>query len=259
MKILSFNIRDFKKDEKSKNKINWFRNLRLKELPDVVALQESKCNEVSDAWMERVWGSEEFGFIQKPKVGKSGDMFLIWDANVFTVDQAVEEIFGSSQAVRCKWKGYDTDTIITNVYGPHNDEGKKELWDSLEILMSYKDAGWVICGDFNEVRIESERLNSLFIERRAAMFNNFIEKMQLVEIPLLGKNFTRFSDDGVKLSKLDRFLVSEDFLDSWGDMSAIALDRGTSDHCPILMRNKNLDFGPKPFRIFDAWFENEEV
>ncbi|XP_071687591.1 uncharacterized protein [Rutidosis leptorrhynchoides] len=71
--------------------------------------------------------------------------------------------------------------------------------------------------------------------------------------------FTRINDDGVKFSKLDRFLVSEGFLHTWGDISTIALERKTLDHYPLVLRDKNNDFGPKPFRIFDIWLENKEV
>ncbi|XP_071739524.1 uncharacterized protein [Rutidosis leptorrhynchoides] len=125
--------------------------------------------------------------------------------------------------------------------------------------MSFKDAEWVICGDFNEVRNESERLNCDFMKNRAARFNQFIEDMQLLEIPLMWKRFTRVSDNGMKLSKLDRFLVSKNFLQSWGDLSVVALDRNTSDHCPIVLSDKNINFGPKPFKVFDTWFKNKDI
>ncbi|XP_071727981.1 uncharacterized protein [Rutidosis leptorrhynchoides] len=257
MKILSMNIHGFCKYDKFESKINWFRRIRLSELPHVVAIQESKCAEVLESWIEHIWGSFDFGFIQKPKVGNSGGMFLIWDTTTFNVTEAVEDQYFLT--VKGKWRGKNTESIIVNVYGPHNDEGKIPMWNSIENLMNYKDVEWVICGDFNEVRYASERMNCEFVDRRAARFNDFIDKMLLIEIPLIVKRFTRISDDGVKLSKLDRFLVSENFIQTWGDIYVIALDLNTSDHCPMVLRDKNTDFGPKPFRIFDSWFKNKEV
>ncbi|XP_071719463.1 uncharacterized protein [Rutidosis leptorrhynchoides] len=41
----------------------------------------------------------------------------------------------------------------------------------------------------------------------------------------------------------------------WGDLSTIALDRKLSDHCPILLRDKIVDFRPKPIRVFDTWLD----
>ncbi|XP_071727610.1 uncharacterized protein [Rutidosis leptorrhynchoides] len=83
--------------------------------------------------------------------------------------------------------------------------------------------------------------------------------MHLIEIPLIGKKFTRIRDNGMKLRKLDRFLVCENTMQSWGDISVVALDRNTSDHCPIVLRDKCIDFGLKPFKIFDIWFKTNEV
>ncbi|XP_071688915.1 uncharacterized protein [Rutidosis leptorrhynchoides] len=125
-------------------------------------------------------------------------------------------------------------------------------------VISAYDAEWVLCGDFNEVRDQSERKNCDFIERRAKWFNEFIHKTRLIDVPLGGKKFTRICDNGLKFSKLDRFLVSEIFHNSWGDISALALERKLSDHCPIVLRDREIDYGPKPTKIFNDWLVGEE-
>ncbi|XP_071705076.1 uncharacterized protein [Rutidosis leptorrhynchoides] len=106
------------------------------------------------------------------------------------------------------------------------------------------DTAWVLCGDFNEVRESSDRLNCVFHHKRAARFNEFITNNSLIEIPITGRKFTRISDDGSKFSKLDRFLVSDKFINLWRDLSVLPLDRNTSDHCPL---------------VFNEWFNNEEA
>ena len=53
----------------------------------------------------------------------------------------------------------------------------------------------------------------------------------------------------MKFSKLDRFLLNEDFNTLWGNLSVTALDRKLSDHCPIVLKDVDLDFVPKPFRV----------
>ncbi|XP_071704346.1 uncharacterized protein [Rutidosis leptorrhynchoides] len=257
MKILSWNIRSFGGDESAASRVNIFKKLRVSEQPGIVVIQESKCDTVSSRFIEIIWGDSNFDFVQKPKVGKSGGLITIWDPGVFKVNESViNEFF---LAIKGHWTGRDMETVIVNVYGPHNDSDKKKMWDSLEKLMSYRDVSWVVCGDFNEVRDISKRKNCEFNSRRAKMFNDFIENMELIEIPLIGKNFTRISDDGLKLSKLDRFLVSDSFLNLWGGISTFALDRNTSDHCPIILSDKNEDYGPKPFKVFNLWFEEKEV
>ncbi|XP_071687594.1 uncharacterized protein [Rutidosis leptorrhynchoides] len=118
---------------------------------------------------------------------------------------------------------------------------------------------WIKDLDFNEIRGQEERKNCIFIDRRASLFNNFIEKMQLIEVPLIGKRYTRTCDNGVKLSKLDRFLVSEQLANRWGELSAMVFDRNLSDHCPVLLRANNVYFRPKPFKIFDTWLDHKDV
>ncbi|XP_071713547.1 uncharacterized protein [Rutidosis leptorrhynchoides] len=78
-------------------------------------------------------------------------------------------------------------------------------------------------------------------------------------IPLGGRIFTRVSDDGTKFSKLDRFIVNDCFHGLWNCLSVVALDRGKSDHCPIILKDDIKNFGPKPIKVFDEWLEMEDV
>nr|GEY96340.1 reverse transcriptase domain-containing protein [Tanacetum cinerariifolium] len=68
-------------------------------------------------------------------------------------------------------------------------------------------------------------------------FNDFIKNADLMEIPLGGRKFTRIIDDGLKFSKLDRFLVTSDLNQKWDNLAAIALDRKESDHCPLILKD----------------------
>ncbi|XP_071727875.1 uncharacterized protein [Rutidosis leptorrhynchoides] len=61
------------------------------------------------------------------------------------------------------------------------------------------------------------------------------------------------------MSKLDRFLATDNFINLWEDLSNIALDRRLSDHCPLVLRDKLIDYGSKPFKIFDVLFKEEGV
>ncbi|XP_071707911.1 uncharacterized protein [Rutidosis leptorrhynchoides] len=253
MKTPSLNIRGFAVE----GKFGWVRNLCVSERPDIAVFQETKCRFLSDWWVQSLWGKPDFGFIQKEVVGNSGGMLLIWDKGSFEAQDA----FGNEffQAIRGKWVHSGLESTIVDVYGLHNDADKIIMWESLSGLINNVDTAWLLCRDFNEVRVASDRLNSQFHAYRANRFNTFIRNNGLIEIPISGKRFTRISDDGVKLSKLDRFLVSDSFMKLWDDLSVIALDRRLSDHCPLILRDKIIDFGPKPFKIFDEWFSCEGI
>ncbi|XP_071741927.1 uncharacterized protein [Rutidosis leptorrhynchoides] len=253
MKILSLNVRGFGVE----GKFGRVKGLCFSEKPGIAVFQETRCRHLEDSWVEALWGMSEFVFIQKEAVGNSGGMLIIWDTKSFVVDSAAGNEF--YLAIRGKWFGTNNEVIIVNVYGPHNDCAKKKMWEALDNLMGNFDVGWVLCGDFNEVREESDCLNCSFHQSRARRFNDFIIRNNLIEIPIGGRKFTRVSDDGRKFSKLDRFLVSDSFINMWQDLSVMALDRRESDHCPIVLRDKIMDFGPKPFNIFDEWLHREGI
>ncbi|XP_071740959.1 uncharacterized protein [Rutidosis leptorrhynchoides] len=219
--IVSLNIRGFGCGKESK--FGDVRNLCITVRPSILALQETKCRLRDDKWFFALWGSTDCGFTQKEIIGKSGGggQMLIWDKSVFEVDSELIE---------------------------------KKMWESLDRLLNINGVSWVLCGDFNEVRDPSESLNCEFVLSRAKRFNEFIVRNGLVEIPLGGRKFTRISDDGFKMSKLDRFLVSDNFLPLWPDLKVIPLDRKSSDHCPIMLLDNEVDFGPTPFKVFDEWF-----
>jgi len=84
-------------------------------------------------------------------------------------------------------------------------------------------------------------------------FNQFIDGNILFYLPLCGKNFTWFRGDGVSMSRLDRFLLSEDWCTIWPNMVQRALNRGLSDHCPILLSMDDENWGPRPRRMLKCW------
>ncbi|GJX77443.1 RNA-directed DNA polymerase, eukaryota [Tanacetum coccineum] len=113
----------------------------------------------------------------------------------------------------------------------------------------------IIMEDFNEVRFKEERFGTNFNRYSAGVFNSFISSGGLVEVPLGGCEFTWCHKSGTKMSKLDRFLISEGLMGYFPSISAITLDRYLSDHRPILLREACFDYGPTPFRLFHYWFD----
>ncbi|GJS02806.1 40S ribosomal protein S13 [Tanacetum coccineum] len=119
------------------------------------------------------------------------------------------------------WKLYTAcsveDLLMIAVYAPHDFKDKQLLWDYLT-----REIG-------------------------ANMFNSFITNAGLVEVSLGGSSFTWSHKSATKMSKLDRFLVSESLLSTWPNITAVTLERYLSDHRPILLRESHFDYGPTPF------------
>lgn len=120
---------------------------------------------------------------------------------------------------------------------------------------------WCILGDFNNIKDPSERVS--ITQREAYInsitnFNNWIMDLEVEEIQCVGRRFTWYGPNGAVKSKLDRFLVSEEWTSKWSVSTYFILDRNFSDHCPILLRSKNVDWGPKPFRVLDCWLKDKK-
>ncbi|GJX00650.1 RNA-directed DNA polymerase, eukaryota, reverse transcriptase zinc-binding domain protein [Tanacetum coccineum] len=60
---------------------------------------------------------------------------------------------------------------------------------------------------------------------------------------------------GSKMSKLDRFLVSDNFLDVFPFATGVILEKGRPDHRLILLKESVVDYGPTLFRFFNYWLE----
>ncbi|GKB98255.1 RNA-directed DNA polymerase, eukaryota [Tanacetum coccineum] len=117
----------------------------------------------------------------------------------------------------------------------------------------------VIMGDFNEVCTQAERYGSIFNVQCANAFNSFISSTGLEEVPSGGCSFTWCHKSANKMSKLDRFSISEGLMISCPNITATTLYRYLSDHRPILLREYHVDYGPIPFREGDSDILNKRV
>ena len=82
--------------------------------------------------------------------------------------------------------------------------------------------------------------------------------MELQEIKSVGSNYTWIRPNGYVKSRLDRFLVSDQWLFVWPESCQHVLQRDLSDHCPTILQTNMVDWGPKPFRVFDWWLQQNQ-
>ncbi|GJV48321.1 RNA-directed DNA polymerase, eukaryota [Tanacetum coccineum] len=113
----------------------------------------------------------------------------------------------------------------------------------------------IIMGDFNVVRYPEERFGSQFDSNMTNDFNDFIEENDLIDPPLGGYQYIWVNKMATKMSKIDRFLLSEGVTDSFPNIVATILDKGIPDHRPIMLHEVTNDYGPNPFRFFHSWLD----
>ena len=237
------------------NKRRWIRDLGHRNMVNLLAIQESKMSQVSLWVLRQLWGNSQFDFASSSARGMSGGIICIWNRNVFLKSNIVCN--DNFVVVDGLWVHGNLNIRWINVYAPQNLSSKIALWSSLLNLIVSWDGIVVVMGDFNEVRDASERFGSVFNDRQAKCFNEFIEDSSLIDIPLGGYKFTWTDKWGSKMIKLERYLVSDNFLEYFPHITGVVLEKGTSDHRPILLKDSHVDYGPTPFRFFHSWLELE--
>ncbi|MCI24910.1 reverse transcriptase, partial [Trifolium medium] len=133
-----------------------------------------------------------------------------------------------------EWK--DSLLYIVNVYSSCNLSGKRKLWsDLLDFKKNNAPGEWCIGGDFNSVTKVGERRGCHAVggQTERVEFTLFIDAMEVVDIPMMGKKFTWSNSDGSAMSRLDRFLLSDGFIEKGSITNQWVGNRDISDHCPI--------------------------
>ncbi|GJY04135.1 transposon TX1 uncharacterized [Tanacetum coccineum] len=105
----------------------------------------------------------------------------------------------------------------------------KNSWNCIEGIITSNPAIWIVFGDFNMVKGSDERAGSVFNEREALVFNYFISMAGIFDFHLGGRRFSRFDKSG-----------------------------SFSDHRPLILKDVSVNFGPKPFKVFDHWIGDKD-
>ncbi|XP_058733436.1 uncharacterized protein LOC131605055 [Vicia villosa] len=82
--------------------------------------------------------------------------------------------------------------------------------------------------------------------------------MNLVDIPTIGGKFTWFNNNGKSMSRIDRFLLTESFIENWNIEGKFIGARDISDHAPIWIKNNRKDWGPKSFKFNNGCIKHSD-
>ncbi|KHN34609.1 hypothetical protein glysoja_011162, partial [Glycine soja] len=256
MNILSFNSRGLGNGIKR----SAIRKLTLANNVDILCIQETKKESIDKTFCQYLWGDDNVSWEFVPSISAAGGLLCIWDNDSFVVDRRVVD--RGYILLEGTWMKENKRVCITNVYAPCDLQGKREQWDEIKLLRSsLQDGPWCVVGDFNSIRHQHERISSsqsVGNFTSTSEFNSWISDMALEEVRSVGRNFTWYRPNGTVMSRLDRFLLSDEWLSQWPDSTQFVLDRDFSDHCPILLRSRTIDWGPKPFKIMDWWLKDKD-
>ena len=165
-------------------------------------------------------------------------------------------------SITCHWKGLldGFDWVGTGLYGPTRDEIRPDLWNELKGVRQRWVQPWCIFGDFNVVRFPNERLGCSRLSATMVDFLDFIEDLNLVDLPLHGDSYTWCNgSSNPSMSRIDRVLVFADWEEHYSDVIQKLLPRFISDHTPILLEVGGMARGKRAFKFENMWLKDPDL
>ncbi|XP_058775200.1 uncharacterized protein LOC131649456 [Vicia villosa] len=222
-------------------------------MDDIFVIQETKICRMEEAIAKSFWRKDSIEYSYSNSIGRSGGLLTLWKGDSVTVINSFSGI--GFLGIKALWQG-DVYYVI-NIYSPCELQRKVTLWRTLFDLKSeYVDGEWILCGDFNAIKNSRERIGSSVNENANEMkaFGDFINNCNLVDVPCKGKCFSWYSGDGLSMSRLDRFLISDFTVNKWGIVGQSIGERDVSDHCSAWIVKDNVVWVPKQFKVNNEWF-----
>lgn len=133
------------------------------------------------------------------------------------------------------------------------------MWNNtIDFKRKFGGSFWCIGGDFNAVSNKKERKGnrSHCNQKEVDDFSEFIDCLELIDVPYINNFFSWSNIKGSARSRLDRFLISESWMNHWKVVVQEVGLKDISNHASIWIKNNYLNWGPKLFRVFRCWFEH---
>ncbi|XP_057426571.1 uncharacterized protein LOC130720003 [Lotus japonicus] len=224
--------------------------------PELVLLQETKLNELRERTVISWTKSLNMQHAESSSVGTAGGLMCLWrESSLQVLTVAVETWF---ILLTVKLPNIDQTVLIGNVYGPHSVSDHSLCLEALKQRVLCH--GGLVCigGDFNAVLLASERTSGRVLDVGDSSFQQFVQDSNLLDLPLNNGDYTWFSsrNEGI-WSRLDRWLVSDEVLVTFSNISQSVLPWNVSDHRAVGLFFGVPDSGPKPFYYFNHWVDEE--
>ncbi|GKV04538.1 hypothetical protein SLEP1_g16691 [Rubroshorea leprosula] len=194
--------------------------------------------------------------MRRGTMGSLGGLLSIWNKRNFVKQRVIEG--NSFIGISGEWGSQHTTCNFVNVYAPCDRQRKASLWEEISGSILEEGGRWLVAGDFNTVRNVTERKGRLGETQDMEDFNHFVEGTGLTDVRLRNRKFTWYRPDGTSMSRLDRFLLSTEMSLLGRDWTQVGVRRSISDHYAIILTSRHVDWGPKPFRVLDAWQQHPD-
>jgi exonuclease III len=250
IQVCSWNVRGLNDSIKCGNILSEL----LSASPYIVLVQETKLNTIPSLKLHSFIPRRLDSFLFNPADGTSGGVLTAWNslnfhsARSLTTQHTLTICFTSTAS--------NLTFYVTNVYAPSTHELLSSFLDELKSipLNLDPDTPWLIFGDFNMIRYPHEKNNANFHQAEADAFNDCIHSLCLIDLPLIGRQFTWTSKRTIPtLERLDRGFINLAWDKSLPNTILTPLTRRTSDHVPLVVTAATQIPKSKLFRFENYW------
>ncbi|XP_028065808.1 uncharacterized protein LOC114268782 [Camellia sinensis] len=213
---MSWNVRGLGRLEKRRRVKQMIKEKRV----DVLLLQETKSRNIDVTFVRSIWPWEKLEFMAADSDGSAGGLLSIWNPEVFSLSECCSNrnfllLSGTlSGSFEC---------VFLNIYAPNDVVQRAKLWNSILNIRSSFLKPWCMGGDYNEIRVPNERRGCTRSSKGMHDFNNFVDHLEMLDLPMLGRNFTWCNSlEGERWSRIDRFLLDPTWVQGWARYRAKA-------------------------------------
>ncbi|XP_074327095.1 uncharacterized protein LOC141665037 [Apium graveolens] len=148
---------------------------------------------------------------------------------------------------------------VTGVYGEPDRSKRYETWQLIRNLADNNNHPWILIGDMNNVCSQHDKKGGR--PYPASLIQGFLEVLDecnMIDLDLQGYQYTwergAGTSDWIEV-RLDRALVTPDFMNMFKDAMLTNLEVSTSDHCPLLLEFYKAQqvILTRSFRFENAW------
>ena len=184
IKMISWNVRGLNDPQKRLVVKNLLREWKC----DVVCLQETKIASMNRQLVCSLWGCPYVDWAVLEAERTAGGILLMWDKKVLEKVEVMVGIY----SVSVKWQVVGDGFIwaCSGVYGSNENTVRGHMWDELVGIQQYWRLPWCCIGDFNIIRFPSERRGETRLTLAMEKFSEFIEDLNMVDLPLEGGSYT---------------------------------------------------------------------
>ncbi|XP_078152948.1 uncharacterized protein LOC144548131 [Carex rostrata] len=229
----------------------------MEEAPHILCLQETKWDTANAQFVKQTIGRKLDSYLVINAEGTAGGVLLAWDSGIFT--KLAQKIDHYCLSVDLAFNMDDTIFRITGAYGPSTITEKQAFYRELQGAQPQNLLPWIVCGDLNVTLLPQDRTDNSNHRTQTNRFRTIVEGLQLQDLRLQGRAYTWSNEqENPIFARLDRFLISTTWSQTFPNSVQTAIPNTASDHCPLICQVQTKFPTSNIFRLENSWLKREE-